>query len=148
MSYGKIDIEDAVLGGVFTLASLATTGLFVGGTFQPVDIQLTESVWSSGSTTITIAFIVSLAAIAGAYVTNRVGKTGRSNTVSVDTDLNDIVGGKASVETYVAGATLVIVLLNGFNVLGFNGFLTSNWWAGVIAFGVQLGGYYVFSWMG
>ena len=148
MSYGQIDIEDALLGGVFTLASLATTGLFVGGTFQPVDIQLTDSVWSSGSTTITFAFIISLAAIAGAYITNRVGKNRKSDGVKVDTDLAQIVGGAASVETYVAGATLIIVLLNGFNVLGFNGFLTSNWWAGVVAFGVQLGGYYVFSWMG
>lgn len=146
--FGQIDFEDALLGGVFTLASLSSTGLYVGGNFTPLDVSLGDSVWSAGATTITIAFVLSLIAIGGAYATNRVSGGGSRRNVSVNTDLGDILSGKANYETYIAGGTLIIVVLNGLNIAGVSGFITGNVWAGLSVFGLQLGGYYVFSWMG
>ena len=40
--FGKIDTVDAITGGIFTLASLATTGVYTGGKLQPGNIALSE----------------------------------------------------------------------------------------------------------
>jgi hypothetical protein len=146
--FGKIDTVDAVAGGIFTLASMAKTGVYTGGKLQPGNIALSDAVWSSGGTVIDIAFVVSLGVLLVAYGTNRLDDGKKGPDVSVNTDLNDIFTGKASYETYIAGGTLVIVLLTGFNILGFTDLVQSHWIAGYTVTGLQMGGYYVFSWMG
>jgi len=146
--FGKIDTVDAITGGIFTLASLATTGVYTGGKLQPGNIALSDAVWSSGGTAISLAFIISLSALVIAYATNRLDDGKKGPGVSVNTDIADIATGKASYETYIAGGTLVIVLLTGFDILGITGAIQSHWIAGYTVTAMQMGGYYVFSWMG
>jgi len=146
--FGKIDTVDALMGGLFTLASLTTTGVFTGGKLQPGNIGLGDAVWSSGGTSISIAFLLALTAIGAAYATNRLDDNKSGRDISVNTDISEIAKGQASIETYVAGGTLVIVLLSGFNLLGFQELIQSHWIAGYTVTGLQMGGYYVFSWMG
>ena len=77
--FGKIDTVDAITGGIFTLASLATTGVYTGGKLQPGNIALSDAVWSSGGTAISLGFSISLGALVVAHATNRLhdGKKGR-----------------------------------------------------------------------
>ncbi|WP_226010536.1 hypothetical protein [Halomicrobium salinisoli] len=89
MSYGKIDIEDAVAGTVFGAAAAVTTGWLTINA-QHVNIDLSSAVWTVNSTDITFAFLLSLAALAAAYATNRVNEA-RSNNYEVNTDLAEIV---------------------------------------------------------
>jgi hypothetical protein len=143
--FGKIDTIDALAGGIFTLSSLATTGVYTGGRLQPGDIALGDAIWSAGGTQVTIAFVISIAAIALAYGTNRMDD-GKSMTVN--TDLSKIARGRASYETYIAGATVVLVLFSGLNILGFNAIVMDYWYLGYGVTSVQVGGYYVFSYLG
>ena len=68
--FGKIDTVDAITSGVFTLASLATSGVYIGGKLQPGNIALSDKIWFSDGTTISPAFIISLSTLAIAYATN------------------------------------------------------------------------------
>ncbi|WP_324664169.1 hypothetical protein [Haloarcula sediminis] len=145
---GKIDFVDALMGALFTLASASQTGIYAGARLQPGNFALGDPIYTAGGTAITLAFVFSITTIAVAYGTNRLDDGKKGPDMSVNTDIGDIVKGAASYETYIAGATLALVILSGFNVLGFNGFVNSHWVYGYIVTGTQMGGYYVFSWMG
>ncbi len=146
--FGQIDFEDALAGGLFTVSSLASNGILaVTFILAGYNIDLMGEVWSSGGTALRFAFLISLACLAVAYGTNRYDGRKKKN-IQVDTDLGDIVWLKASYETYIAGATVLLVTVNGLNVMGAHDFIMANWWAGVAAVAVQLGGYYVFSYLG
>ena len=146
--FGQIDFEDAIAGGFFTVASLASTNILtVTFILAGYNIGLMSDVWSSGGTSISFAFVVSLATLAAAYATNRYDAQ-RGRNVEINTDLTEILWGRATMETYLAGATLALVILNGLNILGVHDFIVANWWAGVGVFGLQIGGYYVFSYLG
>ena len=68
--------------------------------------------------------------------------------MNVDTDLADILTMKASYETYIAGGTLVIVLVNGLNIMGAHEAITGSLGLGLAVVAVQMAGYYVFSYLG
>jgi len=146
--FGQIDFEDALAGGLFTVSSLASNGILaVTFILAGYNVDLMGEVWANGGTVIRFAFLISLACLGVAYATNRYdGRRGKN--IQVSTDLNDIVGLKASYETYIAGGTVLLVTVNGLNVMGAHEFIMANWWAGLAAVGVQLGGYYVFSYLG
>lgn len=145
--FGQIDFEDAIAGGLFTVSSLASTGILaVSFILGEYNIDLMAEVWSNGGTVIRFAFLISLACLGAAYATNRYD--GRGKNVQVDTDLGDILWLKASHETYVAGGTVLLVTVNGLNLMGAHEFILAHWWAGVAVVGVQLGGYWVFSYLG
>jgi hypothetical protein len=105
--FGKIDIEDALAGVIFTASAFVTNGI---ASISLLGYDLGGSVATVAGTQITLAFLLSLAALGAAYATNRVNKS-RNQSYSVDTDLEKIARGEASIETYVAGATVFVVLL-------------------------------------
>jgi NADH:ubiquinone oxidoreductase subunit 4 (subunit M) len=145
--FGQIDFEDALAGGLFTVSSLASNGILaVTFILAGYNIDLMGEVWANGGTVVRFAFLISVACLGVAYATNRVDS--QKKNMQVSTDLNDIVWLKASYETYIAGLTLLLVIINGLNIMGAHDFILAHWWAGIAAVGVQLGGYYVFSYLG
>jgi hypothetical protein len=145
MAYGQIDIEDAILGTVFAASALVTNGVAsvgVAGTY------LSDTVMTVGGTDISFAFLLSIGALVGAYATNRVNDSGRSKGVEVDTDLSNIVGGKATMETYLAIGTLLLVLGTGLNVLGVQDMIAGSFLIGLGVVAVESSGYYVVSYLG
>jgi alpha/beta superfamily hydrolase len=96
--FGKIDVEDALAGVVFTASAFVTNGI---ASISLLGYDLGGSVASVAGTEITLAFLLSLAALGAAYATNRVNES-RNPSYSVDTDLEEIARGAASIETYLA----------------------------------------------
>lgn len=143
--FGQIDFEDAIAGGLFTLASLVSTGI-IAVTFLPNGIQLSSAVWTVQGTNIRFSFLIALSMLGLAYGTNRVD--GGQKNVRIDSDLADILWMSASAETYMLIATLLVVVFNGLNILGVHAMITGSLIAGLIVFGVQIGGYYVVSYLG
>ena len=144
MSYGKIDVEDALFGTVFAAGALESTNLFTLS-FVPTGTALDASVWEAGGVAITFAFVLTVGALAGAYLTNRVGS---NRGMSVESDLNKIVWLKANVETYVVLATLLVVVALGVDLLGFRGIVQGNMYIGAAVAMIEGAGYYVVSYLG
>lgn len=145
MSYGKIDIEDAILGGIFTLGAFSSTNLFNISFVPGGGTDLSAAVWTIQGVDITFAFLVSMAALIGAYLTNRAGS---NRGMDVDTDLANIMKGKSGVETYVLGATIVVMLALGVDLLGFRAVVVDSPVIGGTVFVIQGAGYYVISYLG
>ena len=142
--FGKIDVEDAFAGVIFTASALVTTGI---ATITILGHDLSAAVWTVQGTDITFAFLLTLVSLGAAYATNRVNKTnGRS--YEVNTDLVDIAKGSATVETYLAIGTLVIVLTTGLNILGAKDVVTGSAAIGLSVVAVEAAGYYVISYLG
>ncbi|GGO01323.1 hypothetical protein NDI85_07390 [Halomicroarcula sp. S1AR25-4] len=66
----------------------------------------------------------------------------------METDLYEIVRGSATVETYLAGGTLLIVLLTGLNILGIGDAVAGTAAFGLVVVAVEAAGYYVISYLG
>jgi hypothetical protein len=64
---GQVDSEDAILAPVFTLAAAASVGIADVTLFNT---SITDTVFSLGSTGISYAVILGLAALGIAYITN------------------------------------------------------------------------------
>jgi len=141
--FGQIDMEDAIAGTVFALSAAVTAGI---ATITILGHALSSSVWTVEGTDITIAFLLSLLALGAAYVTNRVNDRGAN--YSVDTDLAMLAKGEATVESYVALGTLVLVLATGLDILGARAAIQSEPIIGIISLAVQAAGYYVISYLG
>jgi len=127
--FGQIDFEDALAGGLFTISSLASNGI-LAVTFIPRRVQHRPDGrgGANGGTVVRFAFLISVACLGVAYATNRVDSQKKKN-MQVSTDLNDIVWLKASYETYIAGLTLLLVIINGLNIMGAHDFILAHWWA-------------------
>lgn len=142
--YGKIDIEDAIAGTVFAASALVTNGV---GSITMVGYDLGATVFTVQNTNVDLAFLLTLAALVTAYTTNRVNES-RGKSYSVDTDLADIVTGSATVETYLAVGTVLIILLTGLNILGIGDTVSGTAWMGLSVVAVESAGYYVISYLG
>ncbi|WP_436927105.1 hypothetical protein [Halosimplex amylolyticum] len=141
--FGQIDMEDALAGTVFALSAAVTAGI---ATITILGHALSGSIWTVEGTEITIAFVLSMLSLGAAYVTNRVNDRGAN--YNVDTDLANLVKGEATVESYVALGTLVLVLATGLDILGARGAIQAEPIVGIISLAVQAGGYYVISYLG
>ncbi|MBX0325578.1 hypothetical protein EGH21_21370 [Halomicroarcula sp. F13] len=142
--FGKIDIEDALAGVLFTASALVTNSI---ASISVLGYDLSAAVWTVQNTDITFAFLISIAALVAAYATNRVNKT-KSKSYEVETDLVAIAKGSATVETYLAGGTLLIVLLTGLNILGVGDAIAGTAAFGMVVVAVEAAGYYVISYLG
>ncbi|GGN92811.1 MULTISPECIES: hypothetical protein [Haloarcula] len=142
--FGKIDIEDALAGVIFTASAFVTNGI---ASITMLGYDLSAAVVTVQNTDITFAFLLSLGALVAAYATNRVNET-KSKTYEVETDLYEIVRGSATVETYLAGGTLLIVLLTGLNILGIGDAVAGTAAFGLVVVAVEAAGYYVISYLG
>jgi pyocin large subunit-like protein len=60
----------------------------------------------------------------------------------------DIAKGSATVETYLALGTLVIVLFTGLNILGAQDIVVGSAAIGLTVVAVEAAGYYVISYLG
>jgi len=140
--YGKVDMEDALAGTVFALSAAVSTGV---ADISVLGFDLSGELINLNGTSIGLALALSAAALITAYATNRMYGSPRQN---LDTDLNSILGGTASVETYIAAATVIIVLANGFNVLGVSDTIAGNDVLGLAVLAIESAGYYVVAWMG
>ncbi|QIO25545.1 hypothetical protein [Haloarcula sp. JP-L23] len=125
--FGKIDVEDALAGVLFTASALVTNSI---ASISVLGYDLSAAVVTVQGTDITFAFLISIGALVAAYATNRVNET-KSKSYEVETDLVAIAKGSATVETYLAGGTLLTVLLTGLNILGIGDAV-----AGTVAFGL------------
>lgn len=141
--FGKIDVEDAVAGTVFSASALVTNGI---ASISILGNDLSAAVWTVQGTDITFAFLLSLASLAMAYATNRVNDSGRN--YQVNTDIMDIAKGEATVETYLALATFLAVLLTGLNILGTADVVTGSAVIGLSVVALEASGYYVVSYLG
>lgn len=139
--YGQIDVEDALAGVVFSLSAAVSTGI---ATIAVFGYDLSGILMTLEGRAISFAFVLSAAALVVAYGTNRM--TGKS--VEVNTDLGDIATGSATIETYVLAGTIVIVLANGFNILGAHDLIVGSTMIGVVVMAVEAAGYYVISYLG
>ncbi|WP_148858479.1 hypothetical protein [Natronococcus pandeyae] len=77
-----IDFTDAVLAPVFVACSLAMAFVFEIGMVQPAEYSLNYAIWAGSGVDITIAFVLGMAIIFTAWITN--GRTTRE-------DLTDLV---------------------------------------------------------
>ena len=141
--YGQIDVEDALAGTAFALSAAVSTGV---ATISVIGYDLSGELINLSGTSISMALAISVAALLTAYGTNRMYGSGAPS--NLDTDLNDIASGSASIETYVAIATVGVIVANGFNVMGASDFIMANDWAGIAVLATESAGYYVISWMG
>ena len=142
--FGKIDIEDALAGVIFTASAFVTNGI---AQITMLGYDLSGSVFTVEGTQITLAFLLSLAALGAAYATNRVNES-RGKSYAVETDLVKIVRGSATVETYLAGGTLIIVLLTGLIILGIGDAVAGTAAFGLVVVAIEAAGYYVISYLG
>ncbi|EMA20098.1 hypothetical protein C443_14737 [Haloarcula argentinensis DSM 12282] len=142
--FGKIDIEDALAGVVFTASAFVTNGI---ASISMLGYDLAASVFTVQGTSIDLAFLLSLAALAMAYATNRVNES-RNKNYQLDTDLVEIAKGSATVETYLALGTLIIVLFTGLNILGAQDIVVGSAAIGLVVVAVEAAGYYVISYLG
>lgn len=140
---GKIDIEDALAGTVFVLSAAVTLGIAGGQTYYGYDISST--VWNVEGTAITMAFLLTVAALAAAYITNR-KDSGKAP--DIDTDLANLARGQASMESYVLVGTVVVVLGVGLNILGFRDVVQGSYLLGTVVLILESAGYYVVSYLG
>jgi len=136
-------MEDALAGTVFALSAAVTAGI---ATISILGHALSSAVWTVQGTGITLAFLLSLLALGTAYATNRVNDRGAN--YEVDTDLANLAKGEASIESYVAIGTLVLVLITGLDVLGARAAVQSEPVIGIVSLAVQAAGYYVISYLG
>jgi len=142
--FGKIDIEDALAGVIFTASAFVTNGI---ASISMLGYDLAASVATVQNTNIHLAFLLSLGALAAAYATNRVNES-RNKSYELDTDLANIAKGSATVETYLALGTLVIVLFTGLNILGARDIVVGSAAIGLTVVAVEAAGYYVISYLG
>jgi hypothetical protein len=142
--YGKIDVEDAISSSVFSLGAAVSTGI---ADISVLGYDLSGSVFTLGGSNVQLAAVLSVLALVVAYATNRVYGSSGSD-ARFETDLSEIMSGRATVETYIAGATLLIILANTFDIMGFNGFVMGSDIVGIVVLAVEAAGFYVFSWMG
>ena len=146
MSYGEIDIEDALAGNAFALSAAITNGL---ATISIMGYDLAQSLFVLEGETISAATVISVAALAIAYGTNRVhGPSQQEKDAALDTDLNAIAKGDASMETYLALGTILIIGVTAVNLFGAHDYIVSNTWAGIVVLAVEAAGYYVISYLG
>jgi len=144
MSYGKIDIEDALFGTVFAASAFVTNGI---ANIDVLGNDLGAALWTVQGTDITFAFLLTLVALGGAYLTNRVNES-KNTSYEVDTDLANILRGSASIETYLAVGTALLVLLTGLNILGVGELVAGTAAFGLAVVAIESAGYYVISYLG
>ena len=144
MSYGKIDIEDALFGTVFAASAFVTNGI---ANIDVLGNDLGAALWTVQGTDITFAFLLTLVALGGAYLTNRVNES-KNTSYEVDTDLANILRGSASIETYLAVGTALLVLLTGLNILGVGELVAGTAAFGLAIVAIESAGYYVISYLG
>lgn len=108
--FGKIDIEDALAGVIFTASAFVTNGI---ASISLLGYDLGASVATIQNTSIDLAFLLSLGALA-AYATNRVNES-RNKSCELDTELADIAKGAATVETYPHSGRSSSSCLPGWN---------------------------------
>ena len=128
MSYGKIDLNDAVVSPFFVIASGVQVGLF---SFTLFGIDFASSIFDIGpNASLSIAGTIAMVSIIAAYVSNRpnMGKMG-------------------FVETWVAGVTVVLVFSNPV-VPALDALFGASKIVGLTALVVQAGGFYVLSYLG
>jgi len=142
--FGQIDIEDAIAGTVFVLSAAVSLGIAGGQTYYGYDIS--QALWTIEGTAVTTAFLLTVGALAAAYVTNRTDRS--SADFDVETDLKNLLTGDATVESYVLLGTIVIVLGIGLNVLGFRDIAQSNYIISTTLLLIEGSGYYVISYLG
>jgi hypothetical protein len=142
--FGKVDMEDALAGTVFAASAFVTNGI---ASISVLGYDLGGAVWTVQNTPITFAFLLTLLALGTAYATNRVNES-RNTQYELDTDLDKIARGSATVETYLALGTVVIVVLTGFNVLGARELVTGSVVIGLVVVAIEAAGYYVVSYLG
>lgn len=140
--YGRIDVEDALAGTVFSLSAAVSTGV---ATISVLGFDLGGELFTLGGESIGMAMALSVAALVVAFLTNRMYA---GDTKDLNTDLTDIAMGKATAETYVAGATIVVVLLNGLNIMGVHDAIVGSDLLGIGVLALEAAGYYVVSYMG
>jgi len=142
--FGQIDIEDALAGTVFVLSAAVSLGIAGGQTYYGYDIS--QAVTTIEGTAITATFLLTLGALAAAYITNRTDRS--SADFDIETDLQSLLVGDATVESYVLMATLIIVLGIGLNVLGMRDIAQDSYLIATCLLFVESSGYYVISYLG
>jgi hypothetical protein len=142
--FGKVDVEDALAGTVFAASAIVTNGI---GSISILGVDLGSTAFTVAQTDITVSFILTFAALVAAYTTNRLNES-RGKQYEIDTDIANIARGAATVETYLALGTAVLVLLTGLDILGARGFITGSAYIGLIVVAVESTGYYVISYLG
>ncbi|MEA5386210.1 hypothetical protein VB779_03220 [Haloarculaceae archaeon H-GB11] len=142
--FGKVDMEDALAGTVFAASAFVTNGI---ASISILGNDLEAAVWTIQGTPITFAFLLTVVALATAYATNRVNESHGQN-YELNTDLAEIVRGSATVETYLALATLTLVLVTGFNILGAQDLVAGSVAIGLVVVTLEAAGYYVVSYLG
>ncbi|MFC7138780.1 hypothetical protein ACFQMA_02875 [Halosimplex aquaticum] len=141
--FGQIDMEDAIAGTVFALSAAVTAGI---ATISIMGHALSASVWTLDGTEITIAFVLSLLSLLGAYGTNRMDS--QSKNFDVDTDIVALAKGQATVESYVMIGTIILVVGTGLDILGLRAAIQAEPIIGLVSLAVQAAGYYVISYLG
>lgn len=138
-----IDFEDALFGTAFTAAAAVSAGL---ATIQIIGYALSDVLTTISGIEITIASLVSIVALSAAYLTNRVNQS-PNKSYEIETDVNALIKGDATIETYVVIATLATVVLVGFDLFGLATAIQGSLLFGVPVLIVQLAGYYVVSYI-
>jgi len=125
--YGRIDTEDAIAAPAFLVGSMVSTGI---ATINLFGHDLGGEAFAVGGTSLTFAFIVSVGALAFAWLSN-------------EPELEKM----DDPETYVTVATVLLLLGSEF-IGAVNDIVTSSDAVGVVALVVMAAGYYAISYLG
>lgn len=138
-----IDLEDAILGSVFMMAAAVSSGL---ATVEIVGFDLASEIVSISGIGIAAAPMLSTLSLAGAYATNRV-QSSPNKQYEVSTNVDAIIKGDATIETYVVLATLASIVVMVVDPMGIADTIQGSILLGAVVLAVQSAGYYVVSYI-